>query len=85
MKIGDQGLKNINGCTCAYLAQLGGWFPISMVTKVRNSDGYNDDVLHTTKAVVYITRIRVDEVNVKKNLAKIGAVWVNCGPLIEVQ
>lgn len=84
MKIGNQGLKKINGCTCAYLSQLGGWFPISMVTKVRNSDGFNDNVLHTTNAVVYITRIRVDEVNAQKNLAKIGGIWVNCGPLIEV-
>ena len=84
MKIGNQGLKQINGDLCAYLAQLGGWFPIRLVDKVRNSDGYNDNVLHTTNAVVYVTRIRVDEVNVQKNLAKIGGVWVNCGPLIEV-
>ena len=85
MKLGNQGLKNINGCTCAYLSQLGGWFPISMVTKVRNSDGYNDDVLHTTNAVVYITRIRVDGINAQKNLAKIGGVWVSATPLIEIQ
>lgn len=85
MKIGNQGLKNVGGSTCAYLASLGGWFPIELVTKVRNSDGYNDDVLHTTNAVVYVTRIRVDAVDKAKNLAKIGNVWVNCGPLIEVR
>lgn len=84
MKIGNQGLKNVGGSTCAYLSQLGGWFPIELVTKVRNSDGYNDDILHTTNAVVYVTRIRVDAVDKAKNLAQIGGVWVNCGPLIEV-
>lgn len=84
MKIGNQGLKQINSDLCAYLAPLGGWFPIRLVDKVRYSDGYNDNVLHTTNAVVYVTRIRVDEVNAQKNLAKIGGVWVNCGPLIEV-
>lgn len=84
MKIGNQGLKNINRCSCAYLAQLGGWFPISMVTKVRNSDGYNDNVLHTTNAVVYVNRIRVDAVDAAKNRVKIGGIWVNPTPLIEV-
>lgn len=85
MKIGNQGLKKIGDDLCCYLSQLGGWFPIRLVDKVPNSDGYNDNVLHTTNAIVYVTRIRVDEVNVKKNLAKIGGVWVNCGPLTEVQ
>lgn len=84
MKIGNQGLKDINGSTCAYLAQLGGWFPISLVDKVRNSDGYNDNVLHTINAVVYVTRIRVDAVDKAKNLAQIGGIWVKCEPLIEV-
>lgn len=84
MKIGDQGLKNVGGDLCCYLAQLGGWVPISLVTKVPNSDGYNDDVLHTTKAVVYVTRTRVEAVDAKKNIAKVGGVWMNCGPLTEV-
>lgn len=84
MKIGNQGLKQINNDLCAYLAQLGGWFPIRMVSKVAWSDGYNDQVLHTTNAVVYLDRIRVDEINVKKNLAKIGGIWVSATPLIEV-
>ena len=84
MKIGNQGLTRINGCQCAYLSQLGGWFPLSMITKVRGSDGYNDNVLHTTNAVVYVDRVRVDEINVKNNLAKIGGIWVSATPLIEV-
>lgn len=85
MKIGNQGLKNINECTCAYLAPLGGWFPISMVSKVPGSDGYNDQVLHTTAAVVYVDRIRVDAVDVKKDLVKIGGIWVKAGPLTEIE
>ena len=85
MKIGNQGLKKINNDTCAYLSQLGGWFPLSMITKVRGSDGYNDNVLHTTNSVVYVDRVRVDEINVKKNLAKIGGIWVSATPLIEIQ
>ena len=84
MKIGNQGLKKINNDTCAYLSQLGGWFPLSMITKVRGSDGYNDNVLHTTNAVVYVDRVRVDEINIPKNLAKIGGIWVSATPLIEV-
>lgn len=84
MKIGNQGLKKIGNDLCAYLAQLGGWFPISMVTKVRYSDGYNDNVLHTTNAVVYVNRIRVDAVDAAKNRVKIGGIWVNPTPLIEV-
>lgn len=84
MKIGNQGLKKIGNDLCAYLAQLGGWFPISMVTKVRYSDGYNDNVLHTTNAVVYVNRIRVDAVDVAKNRVQIGGIWVNPKPLTEV-
>ena len=85
MKIGNQGLANINGSTCAYLAPLGGWFPISMVSKVPGSDGYNDQVLHTTAAVVYVDRIRVDAVDAKKDLVKIGGIWVKAGSLTEIK
>lgn len=84
MKIGNQGLKKIGDDLCAYLAQLGGWFPIRLVDKVPNSDGYNDNVLHTTNAVVYVSRIRVDAVNVQKNIVKIGGVWVDPTPLTEI-
>lgn len=84
MKIGNQGLKKIGDDLCCYLSQLGGWFPIRMVDKVPNSDGYNDNVLHTTNAVVYVTRIRVDAVNVQKNIVKIGGIWVDPTPLIEI-
>ena len=69
---------------CCYLSKLGGWFPIRMVDKVPNSDGYNDNVLHTTNAVVYVSRIRVDAVNVQKNIVKIGGVWVDPTPLTEI-
>lgn len=84
MKIGNQGLKKIGDDLCAYLSQLGGWFPIRMVDKVPNSDGYNDNVLHTTNAVVYVSRIRVDAVNVQKNIVKIGGIWVDPTPLTEI-
>lgn len=85
MKIGNQGLKNINGCTCAYLAPLGGWFPISTVSKVPGSDGYNDQVLHTTNAVVYLDRVRVDAVNLQTDTVRINGVWVKAGPLTEIE
>jgi hypothetical protein len=84
MKIGNQGLKKIGDDICAYLSQLGGWFPIRLVDKVPNSDGYNDNVLHTTNAVVYVSRIRVDAVNVQKNIVKIGGIWVDPTPLTEI-
>lgn len=84
MKIGNQGLKKIGDDLCCCLSQLGGWFPIRMVDKVPNSDGYNDNVLHTTNAVVYVTRIRVDAVNVQKNIVKIGGIWVDPTPLTEI-
>lgn len=84
MKIGNQGLKKIGDDLCAYLAQLGGWFPIRLVDKVPNSDGYNDNVLHTTNAVVYVSRIRVDAVNAQKNIVKIGGIWVDPTPLTEI-
>lgn len=84
MKIGNQGLKKIGDDLCCYLSQLGGWFPIRLVDKVPNSDGYNDNVLHTTNAVVYVTRIRVDAVNVQKNIVKIGGIWVDPTPLTEI-
>lgn len=85
MKIGNQGLKKIGDDLCCYLSKLGGWFPIRMVDKVPNSDGYNDNVLHTTNAVVYVPRIRVDAVNVQKNIVKIGGVWVDPTPLTEIE
>ena len=33
MKIGNQGLKNINGDVCCYLEEIGGWYPISQVSE----------------------------------------------------
>lgn len=85
MKIGNQGLKKIGDDLCCYLSKLGGWFPIRMVDKVPSSDGHNDNVLHTTNAVVYVSRIRVDAVNVQKNIVKIGGVWVDPTPLTEIE
>lgn len=84
MKIGNQGLKAINGQTCAYLAQLGGWFPIDYVSEYDNSDGNKDNYLANTNARVYVDRCRVDAVNVKSNLVQIHGIWVNPTPLIEV-
>lgn len=85
MKIGNVGLKKINNDLCCYLAQLGGWFPCSMVSKVPWSDGYNDQVLHTTNAVVYVDRVRVDAVNVQTDTVRINGVWVKAGPLTEIE
>lgn len=84
MKIGNQGLKAINGQTCAYLAELGGWFPIDYVSEYDNSDGNKDNYLANTNARVYVDRCRVDAVNVKSNLVQIHGIWVNPTPLIEV-
>ena len=85
MKIGNQGLKKINNDLCCYVEQLGGWFPCSMVSKVSWSDGYNDQVLHTTNAVVYVDRVRVDAVNVQTDTVRINGVWVKAGPLTEIE
>ncbi len=85
MKIGNVGLKKINDDLCCYLAPLGGWFPISMVSKVPGSDGYNDQVLHTTAAVVYVDRVRVDAVNLQTDTVRINGVWVKAGPLTEIE
>ncbi len=85
MKIGNVGLKKINDDLCCYLAQLGGWFPCSMVSKVPYSDGYNDQVLHTTNAVVYLDRVRVDAVNLQTDTVRINGVWVKAGPLTEIE
>ena len=84
MKIGNQGLKAINGQTCAYLAELGGWFPIDYVSEYDASDGNKDNYLANTNARVYVDRCRVDSVNVKSNLVQIHGIWVNPTPLIEV-
>ena len=84
MKIGNQGLKAINGQTCAYLAELGGWFPIDYVSEYDASDGNKDNYLANTNARVYVYRCRVDAVNVSKNLVQIHGIWVNPTPLIEV-
>lgn len=84
MKIGNQGLKAINGQTCAYLAELGGWFPIDYVSEYDNSDGSKDNYLANTNARVYVDRCRVDAVNIKSNLVQIHGIWVNPTPLVEV-
>lgn len=84
MKIGNQGLKAINGHTCAYLAELGGWLPIDYVSEYDNSDGSKDNYLANTNARVYVDRCRVDAVNVKSNLVQIHGIWVNPTSLVEV-
>lgn len=78
------GIKTINGDQCVNIPELGGYFPCRMISKVPNSDGYSDNVLHTDKALVTVDRIQVTSVNVKNNTVRIGGIWVNAGPLIEV-
>lgn len=84
MKIGYQGLKNINGVTCCFLGELGGWFPIDYVSEYDASDGKHDNYLATTEAVVYVDRCKVEAVNVQKNLVQIHGIWVNPAPLAEI-
>lgn len=84
MKIGNQGLKTINGDLCAYLAPLGGWFPIKYVSESDSSDGRKDNVLSNTNAKVYVDRCRVDAIDKARNLAQIHGIWVKAGPLVEV-
>ncbi|MGN1277604.1 MAG: hypothetical protein ACI4UK_11500 [Floccifex sp.] len=85
MKIGNQGLKTVNGQTCCYLAELGeyGWFPIEYVSEYDASDGKKDNYLANTNARVYIDRVRVDAI--KPGLAQIHGIWVKAGPLVEVK
>lgn len=84
MKIGYQGLKNIDGATCCYLAELGGWFPIDYVSEYDASDGKHDNYLANTNAVVYVDRCKVEAVNVKSNLVQIHGIWVKPDPLCEI-
>lgn len=84
MKIGYQGLKTINGVTCCFLGELGGWFPIEYVSEYDASDGAHDNYLATTAAVVYVDRCKVEAVNAQKNLVKIHGIWVNPAPLAEI-
>lgn len=86
MKIGNQGLKVVNGYTCCYLAELGeyGWFPIIYVSEYDASDGKKDNYLANTNARVYIDRCRVDAIDKANNLAQIHGIWVKAGPLVEV-
>ena len=84
MKIGYQGLKNIDGVTCCFLGELGGWFPIDYVSEYDASDGKHDNYLATTDAVVYVDRCKVEAVNVQKNLVQIHGIWVNPAPLAEI-
>ncbi|MGM9946982.1 M23 family metallopeptidase [Floccifex sp.] len=83
MKIGNQGLKTINGSLCCYLAEIGGWFPIEYVSEYDASDGKKDNYLANTNARVYIDRVRVD--SIKNGLAQIHGIWVKAGPLVEVK
>lgn len=84
MKIGDQGLQVKEGALCCYLKELGGWYPISLVEEYDHSDGALDNVLMNTNARVYLTRSRVEKVDIPTNRCKINGIWVNCKPLIEV-
>lgn len=85
MKIGNQGLKSINGDTCCYLAELGGWFPIKFVSEYDASDGKKDNYLANTNAKVYVDQCTVEAVDVKNNLAKIHGIWVKPAPLTEIK
>ena len=85
MKIGNQGLKDINGDTCCYLAELGGWFPIRFVTECDASDGRKDDVLMNTNARVVLARCIVESVNKYTNCVTIHGIVVHAEPLIEIE
>ena len=87
MKIGDEGLKSINGDLCCSLKQLGGegWYPISLVSEYDASDGKLDDYLANTNAKVYLNESTVTDVDAARNLVKINGIWVNATPLIEIK
>lgn len=85
MKIGNQGLKTINGDTCCYLAELGGWFPIKFVSEYDASDGKKDNYLANTNAKVYVDQCTVEAIDVKNNLTKIHGIWVKPAPLTELK
>lgn len=85
MKIGNQGLKDINGDTCCYLAELGGWFPIRFVSEADASDGKKDNYLATTNAKVTVDRCRVESVNKYTNCVVIHGITVHAEPLIEIE
>lgn len=85
MKIGNEGLKVVNGEQCCYLADLGNWYPISKVSEYDNSDGAKDNYLANTNAVVYLDRAQVTKVDIVKDMVLVNGVWVNAKPLIEVK
>lgn len=85
MKIGNQGLKTINGYTYCYLEPLGDWFPIKFVSEYDASDGKKDNYLANTNAKVYVDQCTVEDVDVKNNLAKIHGIWVKPAPLTEIK
>lgn len=85
MKIGNQGIKKINGCDCCYLAELGGWFPLAYVSEADASDGAKDNYLANTNARVTVDRCRVEEVEKYTNCVKIHGIRVHAEPLIEIE
>lgn len=85
MKIGNQGLKTINGDTCCYLKELGGWFPIKFVSEYDASDGKKDNYLANTNAKVYVDQCTVEAIDSKNNLTKIHGIWVKPAPLTEIK
>ena len=85
MKIGNQGLKDINGDTCCYIAELGGWFPIRFVSEADASDGKKDNYLANTNARVVLDRCKVESVNKYTNCVTIHGITVHADPLIEIK
>lgn len=85
MKIGNEGLKTIEGDLCCYLKELGGWYPISLVDEYDHSDGKLDDILSNTDAKVILKRSRVNSVDKVRNQCEINGIIVNCPPLIEIE
>lgn len=85
MKIGNQGLKTIGGDVCCYLQELGGWYPIRLVSEYGGSDGAKDNYLANTNARVYLDESIVTALDIPGNRCQINGIWVNSQPLIEVQ
>lgn len=62
-----------------YVPGLGGQLPLEHVDKKPGSDGYNDDVLHTTAAKVCLHETKVQAVSPQQNghdLIKVNGYWV---------
>lgn len=89
VKTNSVAIANVSGTNspfkdgCVNVPALGGLIPLKDVTEAADTkDGKNDDILMNNKARVYLNPVKVTEVDVKKDLAKVNGYWVKCAPLL---